>query len=140
MFALAAILALGNVCPADAKRDVPDYDGRGNPEADAGSWALWLPRVVLFPLYATNEYLMRRPLGAVFVRAENDRWSDALADVFRFGEGDKSTLVPVAAFDLGLRPSIGAYYARDDLLARGNRLAIRASSWGPRWIDVAGEL
>jgi hypothetical protein len=134
---LAALLALGDVCRADAKRDVPDYDGRGNPDTDADSWALWLPRVLLFPLYATNEYLMRRPLGAAFVRVERDRWTDAVAEVFRFGEGGKSTLVPMAAFDLGLRPSVGAYIARDDLLARGNRVAIRASTWGSRWIDVA---
>jgi hypothetical protein len=134
---LAALLALGNVCWADAKRDVPDYDGRGNPEADVDSWALWFPRVLLFPLYATNEYLMRRPVGAVFVRAERGRWTDAVAEAFRFGEGGKTTLFPMAAFDFGLRPSVSAYYARDDLLAPGNRLAIRASTWGARWVDVA---
>lgn len=133
LVALAATVA--GTARAD-KREVPDYDGRGNPEADAGSWVLWIPRVVLFPLYAANEYVLRRPLGAALQHVERDRWSDALASVFRFGKGGHSTLHPVAAFDLGLSPSVGLHYAHDDWFTEGNTLAIHAATWGARFIDL----
>jgi hypothetical protein len=128
--------ALGGVARAD-KRDVPDYDSRGNPEADVDSWVLWIPRVALFPLYAANEYVLRRPLGMAFAHAERDRWSDAVAELFHFGKGGHSVAYPVAAFDLGLLPSVGVHYAHDDWFAAGNTLAIHATTWGPRWIDLA---
>lgn len=134
LVALAA--TLGGVARAD-KREVPDYDGRGNPEASVDSWLLWIPRVVLFPLYAANEYVMRRPVGAALQHVERDRWTDALAGMFQFGKGGHSTLYPVAAFDLGLSPSVGLHYARDDWFTGGNTLAIHAATWGPRYLDVA---
>src|SRR5215471_10789725 len=62
---LLAIAVAAGTSHAEPKRDVPDYDGRGNPDADAGSWALWIPRVVLSPLYVVNEYVLRRPVGAL---------------------------------------------------------------------------
>jgi hypothetical protein len=53
-----------HVARADATREVPDYDGRGNEDAHPDSWALWIPRVVLSPLYVISEYVLRRPIGA----------------------------------------------------------------------------
>lgn len=43
------MVALSSARPvaADPKRDAPDYDGRGNTDTDAGSWALWIPRLAL---------------------------------------------------------------------------------------------
>ncbi|MBC7794242.1 MAG: hypothetical protein H7Z43_11090, partial [Clostridia bacterium] len=46
-------------------RETPDYDGREPDYAPSG--AVWIPRVVLFPFYAVNQYLLRVPL-AVTVR------------------------------------------------------------------------
>lgn len=142
MLAVLALLArAGGAAPADpervAKRAVPDYDGRGNPDTDAGSWLLWIPRVLLSPFYVANEYVLRRPLGALVSRAERDRWSDRVAHLFTSGEASKSSVVPIAAIDLGLLPRVGAEYTRDDLFATGNALAVRGATWGPQWIEVA---
>lgn len=38
----------------DDRRQPPDYDGRPEPTT-AGDVALWVPRVVLFPLYVVSE-------------------------------------------------------------------------------------
>ena len=142
MLALVALVASpGGAAPTDpgpeAKRGVPDYDGRGNPDTDGESWLLWIPRVVLFPLYVVNEYMLRRPLGALASRAERDRWSDSVVHLFTSAGGSKSSVVPTAAFDLGLLPRVGAVYTRDDLFAAGNALVLRGATWGPRWIEVA---
>ena len=121
---------------ADPKREVPDYDGRGNPDADDGSWALWIPRVILSPLYVVNEYLLRRPIGFVVRRAERDHWADTIMSVFTFGDSDQNLIIPTALFDFGLLPSVGLYYAGDDFLATGNALRVGAGTWGPAWINL----
>lgn len=123
---------------ADPKREVPDYDGRGNPDADGGSWVLWIPRVLLSPLYLANEYVVRRPLGAFIARAERDRWSDSVAQVFTFGAGGRhNLLVPTASFDLGMAPSVGFYYSRSELGAPDNGLTLQLATWGLRSIRAA---
>jgi hypothetical protein len=134
---LAVLVAsFGNLAHADPKRDVPDYDGRGNQDADAESWALWIPRVVLSPLYVANEYVFRRPLGALIRRAERDRWADTVVSLFTFGEGDRSLLIPTALFDFGLLPSVGFYYSGDSVFASGNTLRLHAATWGKPWINA----
>ena len=121
---------------ADPKREVPDYDGRGNQDADVDSWALWIPRVVLSPLYVANEYVLRRPLGALVRRAERDRWVDSFVRLFTFGKGGRNLIVPTALFDFGLLPSVGFYYSGDGVIAYGNVLRLHAATWGPRWINA----
>jgi hypothetical protein len=134
--ALAVVLATVGTARADPKREVPDYDGRGNPDADTGSWALWIPRIVLSPLYVTNEYVLRRPLGAFVRRAERDRWADTLSDVFTWGENRKNLIVPTALYDFGLLPCVGFYYSGDDAFVPGNALRLHAATWGERWINA----
>jgi hypothetical protein len=138
--ALVAILvSVSSVSRAERKREVPDYDGRGNQDAGAESWALWIPRIILSPLYVANEYVLRRPLGAIVARAERDRWSDTAARVFSSGGGDRNLIAPTARFDHGRLPSVGVYYARDDAFAAGNLLALHVATWGPRsiWLSLA---
>lgn len=60
----AAMLLVAGAAHADPKRDLPDYDGRGPEPTTAGDVLLWVPRVALFPLYATTELLVRQPIGA----------------------------------------------------------------------------
>ncbi|MBA2541767.1 MAG: hypothetical protein H0V17_19140 [Deltaproteobacteria bacterium] len=121
---------------ADPKREVPDYDGRGNEDTEAGSWALWIPRIALSPLYLINEFVLRRPLGALVTTAERRRWANAVIDIFTFGPGGKSTIVPTALFDFGLLPSVGIYLASDDFLTPGNTFRFHVGTWGPDWINV----
>jgi hypothetical protein len=121
---------------ADPKRELPDYDGRGNQDADAGSWALWIPRVVLSPLYVANEYALRRPLGAIVRHAERERWANSVVQLFTFGEGGRSLIVPTALFDFGLLPSVGFYYSGEDVIATGNAVRLHAATWGTPWINA----
>ena len=64
------------------RRAVPDYDGRPEPTT-AGDIALWVPRVVLFPLYLVSEYLIRRPLGWLISTGEREHWPSYAEGVVR---------------------------------------------------------
>ncbi|MEO7736344.1 MAG: hypothetical protein ABIY55_35630 [Kofleriaceae bacterium] len=132
------VLALGasTAATADPKRSSPDYDGRGNEDADDGSWALWIPRVVLSPLYLVNEYVLRRPIGTLIEVAERDRWIETVSDAFTFGPQNNYVLAPTALFDFGLSPSIGLYFAGDNTFAAGNSIKLHAATWGPRQITA----
>ena len=121
---------------ADPKRDVPDYDGRGNEDADPDTWVSWIPRTVFSPLYFVNEYMLRRPIGALITVAERDHWADTIVDLFEFGPGNKNLIVPTALFDFGLLPSVGLYYSGDDFLTPGNSLRVHGATWGPAWIEA----
>ena len=131
----AVVGAPGREAPG-AKREVPDYDGRGNPDADPGSWALWIPRLVLSPLYLTHEYVLRRPLGALVTHAERERWAEDVVQIFTWGDHNQNLLVPTALYDFGLLPCVGFYYAGDGVFAAGNDLRLHAATWGPRWINA----
>src|SRR5207253_1916851 len=50
---------------ADAKRPVPNYDGRAPAPPTAREGFIWIPRVLLFPVQATVEYGVRRPVRAL---------------------------------------------------------------------------
>lgn len=135
--AVIAGLCTTQLAAADPpKREVPDYDGRGNPDADAGSWVLWIPRVVLAPLWVANEFLLRRPLGWLVRRAERNHWAETVENLFTFGENNNNLLIPTALFDFGLLPSVGLYYAGEDFLTKNNQLRLHGATWGPKWINL----
>ena len=123
------------VATADPQRELPNYDGRGNEDADV-SWGVWVPRIALSPLYLVNEFVLRRPIGALVTVAERQHWADNAEELFRFGEGGKSVLVPTVLFDFGLLPSVGLYYSGDDIGADGNNVRLHGATWGPKWINV----
>ena len=66
--------------------------------------ALWVPRVILFPLYAVSEYVVRRPLGWLVSTAERERWPTLIIDFFTFGNR-QGGVVPTLFIDLGMRPT-----------------------------------
>ena len=134
--ALALALAASGLASADPQRAAPDYDGRGNEDAEGGNWALWIPRVLLSPLYLINEYVLRRPIGALIEVAERDRWVDTVSDAFTFGPDNNYLLVPTVLFDFGLSPSIGLYFSGDNLIKPGNSINLHAATWGPRQITA----
>lgn len=121
---------------AEPKRALPDYDGRGNEDQHAGSWALWIPRVILWPLYAVNEYVLRRPLGWLVRRSEADHWVETITDAVTFGPEDNYLLVPTALVDFGLQPSVGLYFAGDRMFHPKNHVRIHASTGGRDWLSV----
>ena len=86
--ALAIVMQLsGQAIAGTPDRELPDYDGRGGPPSPPGKALLWVPRVVLFPLYLTSEYVIRRPLGWLISGAERAQVPAALYDFFAFGPG-----------------------------------------------------
>jgi hypothetical protein len=91
---------------------------------------------VLFPAYAVSEYVLRRPVGALVVTAERDRWPAALVDFFTFNEEHTVGVVPTALFDFNFRPSVGLYGFWDDAFARNNALRFRAATGGTDWLAL----
>ncbi|MBX3232406.1 MAG: BamA/TamA family outer membrane protein [Labilithrix sp.] len=119
------------------KRALPDYDGRGEPPTTAGDVALWVPRVLFYPLYFVTECVIRRPLGWLITTAERKQWPQAIRDFFVFGPDKKAGVVPTAFLDFGFRASIGVYAFWDDLLGKDNHLRLHATTLGVDWLSLA---
>jgi len=120
-----------------AKRPLPDYDGRGPAPTPPGVAALWVPRVLLSPVYFTTEWLIRRPLGAAISAAERADLPNVLYNFFAFGPDHKAGIAPTVFVDFGFNPSIGAYAFWDDAFFKGNDLRAHASFWTDDWIGTS---
>jgi hypothetical protein len=120
-------------------RPTPDYDGRGSKgqPTTPGQVALWVPRVILFPLYVVSEYVVRRPLGYAITAAERAELPATLYDIFAFGPDHKAGVVPIAFLDFGFYPSVGLYGFWDDAGFKGHALRLRGSTAGRRWLSGA---
>ncbi len=131
---LCAALALaGNVNAADDKRALPDYSNRGKEPSTPGQDALWVPRVVLFPVYLVTEYGIRWPIGHLISAAERANLPDILYNFFFFGPDHSAGIAPVAFVDFGFRPSVGLYGFWDNAFARGNDLRFHGTTGGSGW-------
>ena len=90
-----------------AKRPRPDYEGR-DPESHATEdTLLFVPRVVLLPVYLVAEYAVAVPVGALATTAEQNQWPKAIHDALTFGPNQEGGIFPTFLIDFGLRPSIG---------------------------------
>jgi hypothetical protein len=116
-------------------RALPDYDGRGEEPTTAGDVALWVPRVIFFPLYLLSEYAVRRPLGWLITTAEQKQWASVVRDFFLFGEDKKIGVVPTAFVDFGFRASVGVYTFWDDFLKSGHDLRFHGTFFGFDWLQ-----
>lgn len=135
---LAALLCWGattQVQAADDKRPLPDYDGRGGTPQTPGQKALWLPRLLLSPLYFVSEFVLRRPLGAAITAAEKAELPSAIYDFFAFGPDHSAGIVPIAFLDFGFEPSVGLYAFWDDAGFEGHDLRLRGSIGGADWLS-----
>jgi hypothetical protein len=121
--------------PAPARRRLPDYDGRGGPHQTPGQQALWVPRLLLSPLYFVSEFVVRRPLGAAVTAAEKAELPRVLYDFFAFGPDHKAGIVPIAFVDFGFEPSVGLYGFWDDAGMNGHDLRLHGSTWGHNWLS-----
>lgn len=128
-------LALPAAAESD-KRQLPDYDGRGQ-AITPGEVALWVPRILLLPPYLLSEYVVRRPVGALITAAEHAGLSGLLYDFFTFGPDHRAGIVPIGFIDFGVEPSIGAYAFWDDAFTRGHDLRMHATTWGSDWLAAA---
>lgn len=133
---LAALFVLSLGGSARAKRELPDYDGRGSPPATVGDGALWIPRVVVAPLWLVSEYVLRRPIGALVVAAERNHWPMQVMQFFTFDREQKSGVIPTGLVDFGLRPSAGLYFFWDDVGGSKHALRAHAATWGRDWLKL----
>ena len=117
------------------KRAEPDYDGRGPEPKTAGDVLLWVPRIILSPLYLVSEYVIRRPLGWLITTAEQKQWPTAIVNFFTFGPDKTAGVFPTFFLDLGFRPSVGIYAFWNDLLGKGNHLRMHFSTFGADWLQ-----
>ncbi|RYZ02142.1 MAG: hypothetical protein EOO73_33005 [Myxococcales bacterium] len=118
-----------------AKRQKPNYDGRGGAPRSPGQKSLWVPRVLLFPAYVVSEYVVRRPLGALITHAEKSGWPAAVSDFLALDQVHPVGIVPFMLIDFGFEPSAGLYAYWDDAGFKGHQLRFRGSTWGPSWLS-----
>ena len=138
MVAAALVTSAASAMADDTKRPLPDYAGRPDAPTTPGEGALWVPRILFFPLWLTSEFVIRRPMGALLVTAEQKNWPTALYDFFAFGPDHKSGFAPLVFADFGFNPSVGVYIFWDDAFFKGNDFSLHGATWGTDWI--AGSL
>jgi hypothetical protein len=128
---LLALVVAGSSAPAGAdvdveKRPVPDYDGRGDPPTAAGDVLIWVPRVIVSPLWLVSEFVVRRPLGVLVTAIESHNVVERVSDVL--GIGQPIGLVPTFYYDLSVHPHFGLYFFWDGFLFASNALRATASA------------
>jgi hypothetical protein len=119
------------------KRPAPDYGGRRPEPKTARDVALWVPRVILSPLYLVSEYVIRAPILAVLPAAEHAEVPRKVYDFFTFGPQHQAGIVPVGYFDFDLNSSVGVYGFWRDALAKGNDWSLHTEVWPPDWYAVS---
>jgi hypothetical protein len=116
------------------KRKVPDYDGREEPTT-AGDVLIWIPRIVLSPLYLVSEFVIRRPLGFLITAAERAKLPLTLYELLTFGPDHQAGVFPLAFLDFGFEPSVGLYFFWNNAFVKGHDLRLRGSTWGADWLS-----
>lgn len=105
---------------SDVKRQVPDYDGRGDEPVTAGDVLIWVPRTLMLPPWLLTEYVLRWPLSKLVPLVEENNVLQLVGDFFTFGPEGRFGIVPSFLIDFGLRPSAGIYFFGDDYIAKGH--------------------
>ena len=118
------------------KRPQPDYEGR-EPESHATEdTLLFVPRLVLLPVYLVAEYAVAVPVGALATTAEQNQWPKAIHDALTFGPNQEGGIYPTFLIDFGLRPSIG-FHLFWGFLPVHNRISLDSAWGGAQWWTVA---
>lgn len=112
---------------------MPDYSGRGPEPTTAGEVLLWIPRILLSPLYLVSEYVIRWPLSIVVPAAEDADLPRKIYDFFTFGPEHKAGFAPVGLLDFGFNPSVGIYAFWNDAFFAGHQLSVHAEAWPTDW-------
>jgi len=138
---LSAALALSFLCAGPARadserREPPDYAGRPAPPATAGEVLLWVPRIILLPVYLVSEFLLRKPLGWVIAGAERAGVPAWLYDFFTFND-HKAGIVPTFLIDINFYASVGFYAFWNDAFVKNNDLRLRGSFGGGEWLGAS---
>ncbi|MEM7679333.1 MAG: hypothetical protein AAF449_25450, partial [Myxococcota bacterium] len=119
------------------KRTPPSYEGRAPDGASAADVLLWIPRIALYPVHLTLNWLVRKPIVWTLTRAEANYFFTRVEKALTFFDG-KATLFPTFLADFGLNPAVGLAYTHSDLFADGNTFALSVAVWNPEdWLRVA---
>lgn len=124
---------------ATPRRAPLDYGRPAPPPNHARAAALWVPRLLLSPLYLTTEYLLRAPLSVSLTAAERADLPRKAIDFFLFGPDRKAGILPVAYIDVGFSPSAGLYGFWHDAFAEGNDLSLHTEAWPSDWYALSVE-
>ena len=119
----------------DKKEKAQDYGGPEQP-TEVGDVVVWPARVVLFPLWLIENFVLRKPIGALVVAAERGDWVDEITNFFTFGPRKNVAIFPSALFDFGLKPSVGFNLSWKYFLAEDSTMRLHFGTWGPDWIAV----
>src|SRR5678815_5533882 len=76
------------------RRERADFRGQQDPPPTTGEVLIWVPRVILLPVYLVTEYVVRVPVGALSTTAEKNHWPTAAFDFFVFGPEHRGGIVP----------------------------------------------
>jgi hypothetical protein len=126
---LASPPAVSTKHPQSPKRQVPDYSGRGPDPTTGGEVALWVPRVILSPVYFVSEFIVRRPLSVVVPPIDKANIPRKTYDFFVFGVDHKAGILPSGYIDFNSIPNVGLYAFWNDALVNGHDLAFRFTGW-----------
>ena len=118
------------------KRPLPSYEGRDEAPPDAGEVLVWIPRILLYPVHLTLEYLVRWPIVGALTLIEKYHVLENIERIFTFRDG-KAGYYPTAFIDFGLSPSVGLFAFYDDLITEGDSLSLQAGFWTDNWHHVA---
>ena len=123
--------------PDIEERELPDYDGRPDARPTAGRRLLWIPRIVMAPIWFVTEFLLRRPLGYLVTNVEEQEIPDKVVQFFTFGPSNNMALAPTFSFDFGFRPNVGIYFRWNDFISEGHRWRVGFNFGGKRWLSGA---
>lgn len=118
----------------EAERQLPDYDGRED-VTTAGDVLIWIPRILVSPLYFVSEFIIRRPLGFIVTGLEEEEIPSKLIGVFTFGDEGQTLVVPTAFIEFGFRPSFGVFFRTSDFLLEGHSISAAAGFGGLSWTN-----
>ncbi len=135
--ACAAQTARADDGPASKKRALPNYDGRGMPDAGHVGAGTWLARALLSPLYLLSEYAIRRPAAAAATAAERGDVASHAYDFFAFGPKHQIGFLPVGFIEFGFNPSVGVYMFGDDVIVPRNHLRMHVELWPTDWYGAS---
>jgi AAA family ATP:ADP antiporter len=121
---LLAVTVAGQARSAPAKRDLPDYDGRGGEPTTPEDVAVWVPRRALAPAYLVMEYGVRRPVGALITGAERAHLPEALYNFFIFRAGPQGRLSAHRVRRLRLQSKRWCLHVLGRRVLRGARSAL----------------
>ena len=120
----------------DPPRAVPDYDGRP-PVTTVEEDLLWLPRIVLAPVYFVVEFVVRKPLSVIVPAVEASGSAGSPLDLFTFGPNNDLGITPKFYLETGFRPRVGLYFFYDNFIAPKNDLRATFTAGGENWFKAS---